>query len=344
MFLDVTWLEKPKIFISSTLDKNTDVIRSEVIEQLTEKGFEVLAFETSSFPYTNDNSAKVIEETINAVANANLFVLIIDENIGTIIDDKAVIHREYLRAKELRLPTFVFVQKDVWQDYRSKRIGKDYNIKSQEHYEFLKTVSEYKIAEYSAPKDCVCHLNSQLLNFLGGSLRFSRMASWLWSENYTRSIEKQANEIWVITPDFIWDYTDTQFRNIVFDNVTKRGSVYKYIYRASDENNAKKDEMIRCYKKILAEQRKEEIDIDKQVQFLGVKPSKFYWSSEQIIFNPFALNERAILVDAMDVRDRTLKFNIEFGRGKRVVFRKQFVDFWNANIKSQEQMIDITKY
>ena len=56
MFLDVTWFEKPKIFISSTLDKNTDVIRKDIIVELGTKGYEVLAFETSDFPYPNDNN------------------------------------------------------------------------------------------------------------------------------------------------------------------------------------------------------------------------------------------------------------------------------------------------
>lgn len=86
MFLDVTWLEKPKIFISSTLDKNTDVIRKDFMDDLDKMGYELLAFEINNFPYTNDNSSNVIEETVNAVAKANLFVLIIDENIGTVIN------------------------------------------------------------------------------------------------------------------------------------------------------------------------------------------------------------------------------------------------------------------
>lgn len=344
MFLDVTWLEKPKIFISSTLDKNTDVVRKEMIESLTEKGYEVLAFETNTFPYANDNSENVIEETVNAVATANLFILIIDENLGTIVDDKSVIHKEYLRAKELNLPTYVFVQQDVWKDYRDKNIGPAYNVKNQEHYDFLKVVSEYKIAEYQFPKDCIKHLDSQLLNFLGGTLRFSRRANWLWNENYTRSIEKKAKEVWVVTPDFMWDYNDMEFRNIVINNVTCRQCIYKYIFLATTENLSKKDEMLRCYKKIFDEMGKDSHNLEEQVQYIPVKPDKFYWSSEQIIFNPFDLNEKAIMVDVMDVRDRTLKFNIEFGFGKRKIFRDQFISYWNSHIKDSDKKIDTTKY
>ena len=344
MFLDVTWLEKPKIFISSTLDKNTDVIRKDIIEALNKKGYEVIAFETNGFPYANDHSSNVIEETINAVAKANLFVLIVDENSGTIVDSKSVVHREYLRAKELKLPTYVFVQQDVWKDYRDKRIGENCFVKNNEHYNFIKVVSEYKIAEYASHRDCIEHLDSQLLNFLGGALRFSTRANWLWNENHTRSIEKNAKEVWVITPDFMWDFNDSEFRNIVINNVTQRECIYKYIFLATAENLAKKEEMLRYYKKVFNQKGKDIHILEQQVQFLPVKPDKFYWSSEQIIFNPFDLKERAILVDVMDVRDRTLKFNVEFGYGKKKMFRDQFINYWNSNTKDKSKKIDLTKY
>ena len=195
MFLDVTWLEKPKIFISSTMDKNTEVIREEIKQELDKKGYEVLAFETKNFPYSVDNSESVIQETVNAVANANLFVLIIDENFGTIVNTESVIQMEYQRAKELKIPTYVFIQRDVWKDFRDKKIDQDGLIKSQEHFDFIKSVAEYKIAEYGQPKDCIKFLEAQLFNFLGGALKFSTKAGWLWNENYTRSIEKNASEV-----------------------------------------------------------------------------------------------------------------------------------------------------
>lgn len=344
MFLDVTWLEKPKIFVSSTTDKNTEVIRQGVIDFLQDKGYELIAFETNSFPYANDNSSNVIEETVNAVAKANLFVLIVDENFGNIVNGESITQKEYLRAKELRLPTYVFIQQDVWKDYRDKNINKNSNIKTNEHYEFIKAISEFKISEYCQPKDCMEHLNKQLLNFLGGALKFSTKASWLWNENYTRSIEKNAKEVWVVTPDFMWDFTDANFRNIVVNNVTQRNCIYKYIFLANADNINKKEEMIRHYKKVFSQNGKDPKVLEQQVQFLAVKSNKFFWSSEQIIFNPFALNERAILVDLMDVRDRTLKFNIEFGYGKRMVFRDQFIGYWNSNIKSPNTKIDKNTY
>lgn len=344
MFLDVTWLEKPKIFISSTMDKVTLPTRIQITDELRKMGYEVLAFETNSFPYANDYSTGVIEETVNAVAKANVFVMILDENFGTVIDSKSVIQREYQRAKELKIPTYVFIQKDVWKDFIDKKVESASFIKTKEHFSFLQAVSEFKIAEYTTANECIEHLNNQLLNFLGGALRFSTKAAWLWNENYTRSIEKNANEVWIITPDFMWDYNDTQFRAIVTNNVTNRKCKYKYIYSANNENKLKQKEMMRYYSKVYEENHINREELDKQVQFIDVKPDKFFWSCEQIIFNPFALNERAIMVDVMDVRDRTLKFNVEFGHGKRVFFREQFISYWNSHLKGKTALIDPNQY
>ena len=102
--------------------------------------------------------------------------------------------------------------------------------------------------------------------------------------------------------------------------------------------------MIRYYKRVFSEAGKNIQEIEEHVQFLDVRPEKFYWANEQIIFNPFALNERAIMVDVMDVRDKTLKFNIEFGYGNRVMFREQFVNYWNSKMKANNQKINTKNY
>lgn len=344
MFLDVTWLEKPKLFISSTMDKSTKATRKEMISKLEERGYEVIAFESDDFPYTNDASTNVIEETINAVATANLFVLIVDENYGTIVDEQSVVHKEYQRAIELRIPIFVFIQSEVWNCYKNKKVGSEELIKSPEHYKFIQELAEYKLSEYETPTDCFTHIEKQLLKFLGGTLKFSAKANWLWNENYTRGIEKNASEVWIITPDFLWDYDDEQFRSIVVRNITERGCNYKYIYRNSSDNIEKRNEMERYYKQAFLEQKKDIQQLNEQVQFLPVQPDEFYWACEQIIFNPLASTERAIMVDVMDVRDRTLKFNIEIGRGKRVVFRNQFISYWNKFQRDEKRKINVTKY
>lgn len=344
MFLDVTWLERPKLFISSTMDSSTKAIRREMMQKLNSRGYEIVAFEADEFPYANDNSSSVIEETINAVATANLFILILEKNYGTIVDAESVIHKEYKRAVELKLPIFVFIQSEVWTSYRNKKYGKSEVIKTEEHYKFIKELAKYKISDYETSGECFEHIEKQLLNFLGGALRFSAKANWLWNENYTRNIEKNAKEAWIITPDFLWDFDDEQFHRIVVKNVVERKCKYKYIYRDTVENSDKKNEMRRYYQQVFMNQGRDIHELEEQVQFLPVRPERFYWASEQIIFNPLALDERAIIVDIMDVRDRTLKFNIEIGLGKRINFRKQFINYWNHEQKDKDKKINIYKY
>lgn len=188
------------------------------------------------------------------------------------------------------------------------------------------------------------YIKEQFLNLLGGVLKFSSQSQWLWNENTTRRIEKSAKEIWIITPDFLWDFDDKEFHAIVMNNVIDRDCKYKYIYKNSENNNLKRDEMLRLCKMYFNKKGKNILDLNNQVQFLPVNSSDFNWSTEQILFNPFSVNEMAIAVDIMDVRDRTLKFNIEFGLNKRIGFRKQFIDFWNSNINNKNNKIDISNY
>ncbi len=329
MFLDSTWLDKPKLFISSTMDKNTFVHRKEIIEGLQKDGYEIVEFQSSSFPYTNFNDSSVINETINAVAKANLFILIVDEKYGSLIDTKSVIHHEYKKAIELNLPIFVFINDYIWSDFYKGNVGEASTIKTQELFDFIKELAIYKISAFGSASDCLTHVKQQLLNYMGGFLKFARQAMWLWNENYTRSIEKSAQEVWIVTPDFLWDFDDPEFHQIVITNVIERQCIYKYIYKESIENKAKQEEMMRIYRLKLKGKPAEQT-LAKQVQFLPVKSDRFYWSCEQILFNPMGLEERAIMVDIMDVRDRTLKFNVEYGLQKRMQFRKQFISYWNT--------------
>lgn len=345
MFLDVTWLERPKLFISSTMDKNTKNTRLTMIKELKDEGYEIVEFQSAAFPYSNHNDNSVIEETINAVAKANVFIMIVDDRYGYIDESGlSVTHREYRKALELNLPLYIFINKAVWEDFTNNRISDKDNIKSQSQYNFIKELANYKITEFESSPDCINHIKQQLLNFLGGCLKFSSRANWLWSEGYTRSIEGNASEIWIVTPDFLWDFDDIMFHQIVLNNVSNRGSIYKYIYKETLENNYKKDEMLRKFKMELEHLEKDTSKLNFQIQFLPIKPNKFYWACEQIIFNPYSRKERAIMVDIMDVRDKTLKFNIEFGFGKRLIFREQFVNYWNNHIKDNQTIIDIGIY
>lgn len=92
MFLDVTWLEIPKLFISSTMDENTKTDRESIIEDLKKENYDIIEFQSYNFPYDNMQDFSIVDETINAVKKANVFILILDNNYGTVIDNKSIIH------------------------------------------------------------------------------------------------------------------------------------------------------------------------------------------------------------------------------------------------------------
>lgn len=67
MFLDVTWLEIPKLFISSTMDENTKTDRESIIEDLKKENYDIIEFQSYNFPYDNMQDFSIVDETINAV-------------------------------------------------------------------------------------------------------------------------------------------------------------------------------------------------------------------------------------------------------------------------------------
>ena len=338
MFLDASWLDAPKVFVSSTMEDPTRVFRGLIIDALDQMGADILEFQDDTFPYSGSPTSDVTRETIAAVRTASAFVLIVGKRYGNLLDGKSIVHHEYLEAKSCNTPTFVFIEHRVWADYQRGTKKSDY-IESEEHFRFIEELSRYKVWPFEEHKECVKHLKAQFMNHLGGFFAFSRRATWLWNENVTREIERTAAEVWLVTPDFYWDFDDAEFREIVTENIIRRGTVYRYIYRAEGETDTKSREMSRVYALLMQKAGKPGTELTKRLQFLPVKPDDFMWPSEQILFNPFQLEERAILVDAMDVKDKTRKFNIEFGRRKRLLFRDQFISYWNRHVSENWQKI-----
>jgi len=343
MFLDRKLLDSPKIFISSTVLDETGIYRKSIIDELTKMGMNNLDFQDNNFPYLNDNETNVINETIESVHAADVFLLLIGKKYGHILKDgKSVIHHEYEEAIKYRLTTFAFIEKAVWNDYQRNLVGDGRNVENEKHNNFIKQVAENKIWDFDDANKCVEHIKSQFNNHLGGFFRFSRQATWLWNEYKTREIESNAKEVWIITPDFYWDYIDKDFREIVTKNI-ERGCIYRYIYLNNRDNKDKVNEMLRQYKLMFRDKGIDEKFILERNYFLPIPEDDFVWSSEQILFNPFDLKEDAIMVDIMDVKDKSLKYNIAYGTSKRVNFRRQFVSIWNKHSEEKDK-IDVSKY
>ena len=140
MFLDASWLDAPKVFVSSTMEDPTKVFRRLVLDGLDQMGAEILEFQDDAFPYSGSPTSEIARETIAAVRAASAFVLIVGKRYGNLLDGKSIVHHEYLEAKSCNTPTFVFIDHRVWGDYQ-RGLKKSEYIEGDEHFRFIEELS-----------------------------------------------------------------------------------------------------------------------------------------------------------------------------------------------------------
>jgi len=341
LFLNTTWLRKPKVFISSTMEDLNNIFRQEIIKGLKDMGLDILDFQDSNFPYELDPSSEAIKDSIKAVKAADIFVLIIGQKYGTIIEEeKSVIHYEYEEALSHNIPLLIFIQSNTWNEVLLDRQERRY-IENEKHFQFIKSLSKHRIYPFNNDAECISHMKTIFNNYLGGFFYFSKLANWLWDKDKTIEVECSSSEIWIITPDFYYDYSEPEKFEKVKHNIVHRKCKYRYIYKSTQKNKERIREMKRIYAMSLKEQ--DSTVLNELLYYLPVTPQDFVWATEQIIFNPFQINESAIIVDIMDSKDKTTRFNIELGREKRNEFRAQFINYWNNNIQVPNKKIIIPR-
>lgn len=341
-------ISAPQIFISSTFESLLTEMRNLLRSKLEDLNYLPMMSELGNFQYTHSKNP-VYDDTIHAVSNSQVYILIIGRsygNIHPIKSDKSISELEYEEAHKNNLPIFIYISKRVWQGFEAYNLGA---IKDGMHthwvddlkvFNFIKKVAKEDACRcmfFENAKDLIVDFHQQMANLLGGYLRFELKASkWLWSEWETRSVERGAKEIWIITPNFYWDYQDEEFRKIVFNNVINRNVVYRYLYKKSLNNEDRVSEMKRDYVRTLG------IKWEEKVMYIPIAEEEFVWCTEQILFNPFdPREEHGIIVDIMDERNKFDKYNIELGRDKRLALRRQFINLWNRYVTKSEWVIKI---
>lgn len=88
-------------------------------------------------------------------------------------------------------------------------------------------------------------------------------------------IEKKAKEIWVITPDFYWDYEDKVYSSIVKDNI-KSGKTYWYIFP--------KDDII--FPKAVDFKNTFDSKVQKNIHLVPVKYDFLLFINEIVVYDP----------------------------------------------------------
>lgn len=136
----------PRVFISSTCYDLSEV-RDALVTFIKSFGFEDALSERGDVFYHPDLHTH--ESCIREISNCNLLVLIIGGRFGgtyTADTSKSIVNAEYEAARELNIPVFTFIKKDVLHDHKLyERNKNNVNITypSIEKQEYAKNIFEF---------------------------------------------------------------------------------------------------------------------------------------------------------------------------------------------------------
>jgi hypothetical protein len=308
-------------------------LRAVLRENLRRSGYLPVISESEAFSYQYGESS-VYEDSIAAVESCQIYVLLIGRRYGSEHPNhkKSITQLEYEAACRVGMPRLVFVQESVkngWDAWRRGAVansGFEHWVDDTRVWEFMSQVMLTDACPafvFSDGDSLARQLNAQAANLFGAYLRFDQGARrWLWTVQRTGRSEVASQEIWVLSPNLYWDYQDQEYRELVFDNLVKNGCTYRYLYSSNPQTDAQVEELKAEHFRALGEDSKD------RALFVPIPESEFLWCAEQVIFNPYINDERAIIVDICEDRDHSRKYDIEMGRAKRLLFRRQFERLW----------------
>jgi hypothetical protein len=307
---------QPRIFVSSTSGDLMNELRSSICDFLIkELGFIPLMWEDGKhFPYVDTAPNKPANDSIRAVKQCHIYILIIGPTYGTRLTDSgpSITHEEYLNVLNANVPIYAFVPEKIFNVVKLFNENPDIDFNSyvvdNEVFKFINDLIQKKtlVWKFNNASDIIRVLRDRFALLFGALLNLNKHCGWLNCMESAEEIEKNAKEVWVATLDLYWDSEYKEFRDLVRENVIKRGVIYKYIIIDTKENRMRFDQMIKYYI------NKGCKDAVKQVTAKWVLHEQFKWITEVVIYNP---NDEftAILVNPMDVINRDEKYDIILG-------------------------------
>lgn len=177
--------------------------REQVIRLLSEKGFDISAYEQPDFPKPPDQTSRAI--CLDALARADISLLIINKRAGLTLDGKyAITHEEYIASIQKNIPTYVFVEKNAWEEYKKYRQARlsasegQTNIQFEYHYvdsvEVLELIYAIDQQEYGQPNNWISSYygEQELLVKVEGTLKgLSRYYLQVIVENQVEQIKRR---------------------------------------------------------------------------------------------------------------------------------------------------------
>jgi len=192
-------MESMKVFLSSTF-YDLKQIRSDLMDFFINIGFTPILSEYPNFPINPDKNT--IDNCIENVRNnTDIFVLIIGNRYGSQIDrDKSITNTEYLYAKSLGIPTYIFIAKSVlaiipfWE---KNKTGDFTNIvDSVKLFEFIQSIRETDkkwCFEFEKAQDIITVLKVQLPHLFKEAIELQRKFSTNLPDFYKKLSSESIN-------------------------------------------------------------------------------------------------------------------------------------------------------
>lgn len=178
---------KPRVFVSSTY-YDLKYIRNHLKNFIESFGYEAVLFEDGDIPY--DHLLPIDQSCYSEVTRCHMLILIIGSRYGSPSSDspensddcnpESVTIREYKTAKARNIPTFVFIEKNVYSEYQTFKlnIDKDINyahVDNAKIYEFIDQIYSQKagnqIREFDKFEDISKWLRDQWAGLFADYLR-----------------------------------------------------------------------------------------------------------------------------------------------------------------------------
>lgn len=178
---------EPNVFVSSTY-VDLKYVREHIAKFISDMGYKATLFERGGIGF--DWQKAIDESCYESVEAADMLVLIIGGRYGSpaTSDIKkaarkydSVTKREYLKAKELRIPIFIFIDQEVMSEYRtyknnsSNKAIKYHSVDSLNIFDMIGEIYKEQmnnyVKTYSSLSDITDHLKNQWASMMRGHIK-----------------------------------------------------------------------------------------------------------------------------------------------------------------------------
>lgn len=173
-------MAKPRVFVSSTY-YDLKYVREKLETFFITFGMEPILFERDKVYY--DPSMPPAESCYSEIESCHMFVLIVGGRYGTVPKEQgslpieppsSITQNEYEKARKLNIPTYIFIDKNVFVEYNFYCQNKDNNPEKLTFpntddirvFEFISTFDKKTIKEFERIEDIEVFLTNQLSGML----------------------------------------------------------------------------------------------------------------------------------------------------------------------------------